>query len=262
MISRTRAGAMDLSRVWGDSSTDPGGAAARPSLAGTSARPACPTSHGHETFASRRGRLLGVRRIDAASSAGEEAAPAAAEADLLARARRGDRGAFDDLVRLHLPRVWAVVWRMVRQREDTEDVVQEVFLAAYRGLPEFRGEARLSTWLHRIAVSRAINHLKLAEERASRARVELDDVLDAIPAAAGSEASPLQVLQAGELQRRLGDCLGRMPGAFRAILALRDVEDTSYAGIAAALGIAIGTVRSRLARARLALRQCLNGETA
>lgn len=218
--------------------------------------------HGHETFAPRRVRLLGVSRIDAARPAGEEAAPAAAEAELLARARRGDRDAFDDLVRLHLPRVWAVVWRIVRQREDTEDVVQEVFLTAYRGLSEFRGEARLSTWLHRIAVSRAINHLKLAEERASRARVELDDVLDALPAAAGSGGSPLQALQAGELQRRLSDCLDRMPAAFRSILSLRDVDDTPYEGIAAALGIALGTVRSRLARARLALRQCLNGETA
>ena len=218
--------------------------------------------HGHETFVPRRGRLLRVRRIDAASPAGEEAAPAAAEAELVARARRGDRNAFDDLMRLHLPRVWAVVWRMVRQREDTEDVVQEVFLTAYRGLAEFRGEARLSTWLHRIAVTRALNHLERAEERASRARVELDDVLDALPAAAGPGGSPLQALQAGELQRRLSDCLGRMPAAFRSILSLRDVDDTPYEGIAAALGIALGTVRSRLARARLALRQCLNGETA
>lgn len=206
--------------------------------------------------------LLRVRRIDAAPSASEETAPAAAEADLLARARRGDRDAFDGLVALHLPRVWAVVWRMLRQREDTEDVVQEVFLAAFKGLPDYRGEARLSTWLHRIAVTRALNHLERAEERASRARVELDDVLEALPAAAGTGDSPLQALQAGELQRRLADCLGRMPAAFRAILALRDVDDTPYEGIAAALGIALGTVRSRLARARLALRQCLNGETA
>jgi RNA polymerase sigma-70 factor (ECF subfamily) len=206
--------------------------------------------------------LLRVRRHDAATSVSEAAAPAAAEADLLARARQGDHDAFDGLVRLHLPRVWAVVWRMLRQREDTEDVVQEVFLAAFRGLSDYRGEARLSTWLHRIAVSRAINHLQRAEERASRARVHLDDVLDALPVAADAGGSPLQALQAGELQRRLADCLGRMHPAFRTILALRDVEDAPYEGIAATLGIALGTVRSRLARARLALRQCLNGDTA
>lgn len=206
--------------------------------------------------------LLRVRRDEAAISDSEEAAAAAAEGALIARARQGDREAFDRLVRLHLPRVWAVVWRMLRQREDTEDVVQEVFLAAFQGLPAYRGEARLSTWLHRIAVSRAINHLQRAEERASRARVHLDDVLDALPVVAGPGASPLQALQAGELQRRLADCLGRLPAPFRAILALRDVEEAPYEGIAKTLGIALGTVRSRLARARLALRQCVSGDTA
>jgi len=206
--------------------------------------------------------LSGVRRDDAATSDSDEAVAVAAEAALIARARRGDNDAFDDLVRLHLPRVWAVVWRMLRQRQDTEDVVQEVFLAAFQGLPGYRGEARLSTWLHRIAVSRAINHLQRAEERASRARVQLDDVLDGLPIAAGPGASPLQALQAGELQRRLAECLEKLPGPFRAILALRDVDEAPYEGIAATLGIALGTVRSRLARARLALRQCVSGEGA
>ncbi len=215
-----------------------------------------------QTFAGWRGMLLRVRREGVATSDSGETAPVAAEDELLARARLGDREAFDGLVRLHLPRVWAVVWRMLRQREDTEDVVQEVFLAAFQGLPAYRGEARLSTWLHRIAVSRAINHLQRAEERASRARVQLDDVLDALPIAADPGGSPLQALQAGELQRRLADCLGRLPAPFRAILALRDVEEAPYEGIAATLGIALGTVRSRLARARLALRQCVSGDTA
>src|SRR5206468_4249295 len=71
---------------------------------------------------------------------------------MIARARQGDREAFDRLVESHLAHVWAVVWRIVRHREDAEDVVQEVFLAAFQGLPGYRGESRLSTWLHRIAV--------------------------------------------------------------------------------------------------------------
>ncbi len=216
-----------------------------------------------QTFASWRVMLSGVRRDDAATTQGDEAVAAAAEAALIDRARRGDRDAFDGLVRLHLPRVWAVVWRMLRQREDTEDVVQEVFLAAFQGLPGYRGDARLSTWLHRIAVSRAINHLQRVEERASRARLQLDDILlDGLPVAAGPGESPLQSLQAGELQRRLAECLEKLPGPFRAILALRDVDETPYEAIAATLGIALGTVRSRLARARMALRQCVSGERA
>lgn len=151
---------------------------------------------------------------------------------------------------------------MLRQREDTEDVVQEVFLAAFQGLPSYRGEARLSSWLHRIAVSRAINFRQRSEDRASRARVHLDEVLDTLPLAAGPGGSPLRSLEAGELQRRLAECLDKLPAPFRAILALRDVEEAPYEGIAAILGIAPGTVRSRLARARLALRQCVSGETA
>ena len=182
------------------------------------------------------------------------------ETALLTRAQRGDQDAFAALVRLHLPRVWAVVWRMLRQREDTEDVVQEVFLAAYQGLGSFRAESRLSTWLHRIAVTRALNHLDRAEERNSRARQSLDDVLDALPIAAPPGGSPLLRLEAEELRRRVMRCLSSLPGPFRAILALRDVDAVPYEGIASALGVAIGTVRSRLARARLALRQCVKGD--
>ena len=115
--------------------------------------------------------------------------------------------------------VAAVALRLLGRDDEVDDVVQEVFLAAFRGLRDYRGEARLSTWLHRIAVTRALNHLERAEERASRARVELDDVLEGLPVATESGDSPLQALQAGEMQRRLADCLGRMPAAFRAILA-------------------------------------------
>jgi len=187
---------------------------------------------------------------------------AAAEADLVSRARRGEAAAFEEIVRLHLPRIWAVVWRMLRHREDSEDVVQEVFLAAHQGLAGYRGEARLGTWLHRIAVTRALNHRDRAEERARRASRPLDDALVATAAPPGGGGSPLQSLEADELQRRLAACLDKLPRPFRAILTLRDVDEMPYETIAATLGIALGTVRSRLARARLALRECVKGETA
>jgi RNA polymerase sigma-70 factor, ECF subfamily len=219
-----------------------------------------------QTFASHRGMLSAVTRRDTATSRGANEPepvepPATAEADLVARARRGEAAAFEEIVRLHLPRVWAVVWRMLRQHEDSEDVVQEVFLAAHQGLAGFRGEARLSTWLHRIAVTRALNHRDRAVERASRASRPLDEDLVAPATGAGGSGSPLQALQADELQRRLAGCLDKLPRPFRAILTLRDVDELPYEAIAATLGIALGTVRSRLARARLALRQCVSGET-
>ena len=195
-----------------------------------------------------------------------------AEAGLIERARGGDRAAFDRLVEAHLSRVWNVVWRILRHREDTEDVVQEVFLAAYRALPAFRGEAKLSTWLQRIAVTRALNHIDRAAEKVRRASRSLDEAPGWSDGGTGGGAgaaldpestapSPLQALEANELRRRLAECLDRLPAVWRAVLALRDAEEHSYEEIASMLRIALGTVRSRLARARLALRRCVEGET-
>jgi RNA polymerase sigma-70 factor (ECF subfamily) len=194
-----------------------------------------------------------------------------AETALIERARGGDRAAFDALVEAHLTRVWNVVWRILRHREDTEDVVQEVFLTAFRALPDFRGEAKLSTWLQRIAITRALNHVDRAAEKVRRASRSLDETPDrdgdgtgGVGPAAEPEStapSPLQALEASELRRRLAECLGRLPAVWRAVLALRDSEEHSYEQIAAMLRIALGTVRSRLARARMALRRCVEGET-
>jgi RNA polymerase sigma-70 factor (ECF subfamily) len=193
------------------------------------------------------------------------------EAGLIERARGGDRAAFDCLVEAHLTRVWNVVWRILRHREDTEDVVQEVFLTAFRALPDFRGEAKLSTWLQRIAVTRALNHIDRAAEKVRRASRSLDEAPDwsdegtggagLAPDPESTAPSPLQALEASELHRRLAECLGRLPAVWRVVLALRDSEEHSYEQIAAMLRIALGTVRSRLARARMALRRCVEGET-
>jgi len=181
------------------------------------------------------------------------------ESELVRKARNGDRRAFDRLVELHLPQVWATVWRVLRHREDTEDVVQEVFVTAHRALPGFRGDAKLSTWLHRIAVTRALNHVEKAEEKLRRASDPID--LEAVdgPRAIGT---PLGALEAKELMRRLADCLAKLPVAWRAVLALRDAEQNTYEHIAETLHIELGTVRSRLARARASLKDCVEGRAA
>jgi len=181
------------------------------------------------------------------------------EPELVRKAVGGDRRAFDRLVELHLPQVWATVWRVLRHREDTEDVVQEVFVTAHRALPGFRGDAKLSTWLHRIAVTRALNHVEKAEEKLRRASDPID--LEAVdgPRAIGT---PLGALEAKELMRRLADCLAKLPVAWRAVLALRDAEQNSYEHIAETLQIELGTVRSRLARARTSLKDCVEGRAA
>jgi RNA polymerase sigma-70 factor (ECF subfamily) len=181
------------------------------------------------------------------------------ETELVRKAREGDRRAFDRIVEGHLAQVWATVWRVLRHREDTEDVVQEVFITAHRALSGFRGDSKLSTWLHRIAVSRALNHVERAEEKLRRASdTFLPEAADG-PRAIGT---PLAALEAKELMRRLADCLERLPAAWRAVLALRDADDNSYERIAETLQIELGTVRSRLARARTSLKNCVEGKAA
>jgi RNA polymerase sigma-70 factor (ECF subfamily) len=181
------------------------------------------------------------------------------ETELVRKAREGDRRAFDRIVESHLPQVWATVWRVLRHREDTEDVVQEVFITAHRALPGFRGDSKLSTWLHRIAVSRALNHVERAEEKLRRASDPIEPGADDGPRAIGT---PLAALEAKELMRRLAECLQRLPGTWRAVLALRDAEDNSYERIAETLHVELGTVRSRLARARASLKNCVEGKAA
>jgi RNA polymerase sigma-70 factor (ECF subfamily) len=198
--------------------------------------------------------LVPVRRDDD----DPDSRPAPIEEALVRRARDGDRGAFDRLVGLHLPRVWAVVSRIVRQREDAEDVVQETFLTAHRSLADYRGDAAFSTWLHRIAVTRALNHLNRASVRLARASDPIDG--DGVPELADSGANtPLRALESKELLRRLATCLEKLPAAWKAVVALRDAEELSYEEIARVLGVEIGTVRSRLARARGSLKECVEG---
>jgi RNA polymerase sigma-70 factor (ECF subfamily) len=181
------------------------------------------------------------------------------EEELIGRAREGDSRAFDRIVQTHLGVVWRVVWRILRHREDTEDVVQEVFVTAYRSLSGFRGEAKLSTWLHRIAVTRALNHLEKSEEKRRRASDPTDREAADGPVAIGT---PLSALEAKELMRRLADCLEKLPAAWRAVLALREADGSSYERIAETLRIELGTVRSRLARARASLKDCVEGRAA
>ncbi|HEX5632944.1 MAG TPA: sigma-70 family RNA polymerase sigma factor, partial [Gemmatimonadales bacterium] len=140
-------------------------------------------------------------------------------------------------------------------------------LTAWRSLADFRGDAAFSTWLHRVAVTRALHHVERASERLRRASRSIDDEESGATALVALEGgrsrsaaeSPLRQLEAKELMARLQECLGKLPPAWRSVLSLRDVDALAYDEIARALDVALGTVRSRLARARMALKECVEG---
>jgi RNA polymerase sigma-70 factor (ECF subfamily) len=184
---------------------------------------------------------------------GPEAGGAAvldADAPLVGRARAGDRDSFSELVKRHHRRVFNLASRILGDREAAADATQETFLSAYQHLGEFEERARFSTWITRIAVNRCRNVLRSAA--VSRRDVLDDPIADPRP---GPEA------QAGarEIAGHLARALATIDADHREVVVLREIEGLSYGAIAEILGVEEGTVKSRLHRARAALRERLRG---
>ena len=168
--------------------------------------------------------------------------------DLIERLRAGEPRAFEALVRAYQHRVFGVALRMLGRRADAEDVAQEVFLRVHRAIGEFRGEARLSTWLYGIASNLCLNRLASADHR----RMRPDE--DAVMLAPSPAADAAAVAERSEVEAALRQAIAELPDERRIVVVLRDVEGLSYDEIAQALGLEPGTVRSRLHRARLDLK--------
>ena len=166
--------------------------------------------------------------------------------ELLDRARNGDPAAFDIIVDRYERRVFAVALRIVRHHEDARDVTQEVFVTALRALKGFRGDAQLSTWFHRVAVNASLD---LVRKRRRREHSSMDELAEQASPEAGPESEAIGSVRAREVHR----ALGLIPPDQRALIVLHDLQELDYAECAEALGIPLGTVKSRLHRARLAL---------
>lgn len=177
------------------------------------------------------------------------------------RAQEGD--AFETLVREHERDIYQLARRMLGDTEEAMDASQEAFLRAFRGLPRFRGEASLRTWLYGIALNVCRNRLAAASRRHREREESLtwhDDDGEEQPRPLGDPApGPEQTAWAGELRQALEGALAALPPDFREVVVLREVQELDYEEIATILGCALGTVKSRLARARTALRQALEG---
>jgi RNA polymerase sigma-70 factor (ECF subfamily) len=181
--------------------------------------------------------------------------------DLLVEAfREGKPGAFDAIVRTHQDRVYAFCLRMLADREDALDTAQEVFLSAYRNMAGFRGEASLSTWLLRIAANRSLNRIRQRATRAAREVMSIEPQEDGdspFQPPGREEDRPDRMMESRETRKILEAAIANLDEDSRMLVLLSDVEGFSYEELSEAVGIPLGTVKSRLHRARMALRKML-----
>ncbi len=175
---------------------------------------------------------------------------------LLEHARSGDLDAFNDLVELYQDQLYALVVRMVPDRDQAADAVQEAFFSAYRNIASFRGGS-VKAWLNRIAVNAAMDTQRARKRRPFQPYPELED--DSWQPPAGADADPERTAVLAERTRMLNAALAGISGDQRTAIVLYDVEGYDYAEIAEMTGVSLGTVKSRIHRGRLALRERLEG---
>lgn len=172
---------------------------------------------------------------------------------LAVRAREGDPRAFEVLLRRHQRMAFATALRIVGRRSDAEDATQDAFVTAWRRLPEFRGDAAFSTWLHRIVTTRALNQIRARSRHDDRrSGPDIADFADAVVPVT-SDASPEAAVQAGALVDALHTALAALSEQQRWCWVLRELQGCSYEEIADMTGTSVTAVRGRLHRARIAL---------
>lgn len=174
---------------------------------------------------------------------------------LVERVQRGDKAAFDLLVSKYQRKIFRLLSRLIRDAAEVEDVAQEAFIKAYRALPNFRGESAFYTWLYRIAINTAKNHL-VSQGRRAPTSTETE-IEDAETFDDGEHLRDLNTPEAMLLSRQVADAVNRaverLPEDLRTAVVLRELEGLSYEEIAETMNCPIGTVRSRIFRAREAI---------
>jgi RNA polymerase sigma-70 factor (ECF subfamily) len=185
---------------------------------------------------------------------------------LLGRLVKRDEEAFNHVVRSYGDRVYNLVLRLVGSPSEAEDIAQEVFVTVFKSIESYRGEAKLSTWILRIAANHSKNRIKYLSRRRTtsdqlRDGTDVTDLPDEgkAPAQAHFEA-PDVMLEAAETERLLQDAIAKLDEEQRLLVVLRDVEELSYDEIVEITGLPEGTVKSRLHRARMALKDLLEGK--
>ncbi|UTF61427.1 RNA polymerase sigma factor RpoE [Gilvimarinus sp. DA14] len=173
---------------------------------------------------------------------------------LVERVQKGDKRAFDLLVVKYQHKIYSIIGRYVRDQAEVQDVAQEAFIKAYRALDKFRGESAFYTWLYRIAINTAKNHLVSRSRRPPASDVEVDEA----EFYSGSDLlkdadTPESNLLCAEIQQTVDNAIRDLPEDLRSAVTLREMEGLSYEDIAAIMDCPVGTVRSRIFRAREAI---------
>jgi len=180
------------------------------------------------------------------------------EKDLIQKAKSGDQDAFGQLVLAHQNKVYTICVHMVTDREEAADLAQEAFLKAGRSLSTFQGESSFATWMHRLTTNVCLDYLRKQTRRQNiSTAVSLDDEDSGWTEPADHSQDPQLQLEREERKRALARALGELPEHHRQTLIMREVSGMSYQEIADAMGADLGTIKSRIARARERLRKIL-----
>ena len=194
------------------------------------------------------------------------ALPDEPESKLIERLIARDERAFNDLVRAYERRILSLVLRMLGNRAEAEDLAQEVFVQVFKAIGTFRGESKLSTWMYRIAINLCKNRSKYLRVRHTGDQQELESIAERVPlgeargANVGQIERPDEALAGRQVERIVQDAIAQLEPRFRECLVLRDVEELSYEEIEEITGLAAGTVKSRIHRARGMLREIVEKE--
>ena len=179
---------------------------------------------------------------------------------LVKRARQGDLGAYDELVRRYQERIYATVYHMTSNHEDANDLAQEAFIKAFQALKSFKGGSSFYTWVYRIAVNKTINFLKQRKNRSHMSLNDLDFNTEHDPdlVALVSDKTPRREVNLSELQEKLNEAMQKLSEPHRLVVTLHDVQGLAHEEIAQIMDCNVGTVRSRLFYARQQLQALLS----
>ncbi|HLX56669.1 MAG TPA: sigma-70 family RNA polymerase sigma factor [Ktedonobacteraceae bacterium] len=179
---------------------------------------------------------------------------------LVTSSKHGDQDAFAQLVRRYQRRIFNLVYRMLQQYEEASEITQETFLAAWQGLPSFRGDARFATWLYRIAYNCALKQLEVRKrDKALQVALQAEQALESRGQIYHAHQHAAAQLDEHERQAFVQEHLSYLPAKYRAVLILRHLQDMTYEEMAEILTMPVGTIKTHLFRARNLLKERLQG---